>query len=139
MLVLILTACAAVEGKVTPKAASTVWDGVYTLDQAERGQDLVDQHCATCHGSNLRGSPGAPAIAGVEFLYGWDGRNLKELLDYMHAAMPPGQPGLLTDASYIDVMATMLRASGFPPAEKAELSPGGEGLEQVKIKREKPG
>ena len=36
-------------------ATKTVWDGVYTADQAERGRGFYAEHCARCHGGDLQG------------------------------------------------------------------------------------
>ena len=77
----ITVTCVAIEGIAAQDERRTVWDGIYTIEQAERGQGLVDEYCAVCHGKNLLGSQGAPAIAGVELLYLWDGRTLGELLE----------------------------------------------------------
>jgi mono/diheme cytochrome c family protein len=116
----------------------TVWDGIYTIEQAERGQGLVDEYCAVCHGKNLRGSQGAPAIAGVALLYLWDGRTLGELLETISTTIPPGQGGALTDQEYVDVLAIMLQRSDFPTGNEAGLPESREEIEHVMIRREKP-
>ncbi len=130
--------CASVECIAAQDEARTVWDGIYTVEQAERGQELVDEHCAICHGINLRGSQGAPAIAGLELLFLWDGRTLGELLETMRTTMPPGQTGVLADKEYADVLATMLQGSGFPSGNEAESMANLEEIEYVIIRREKP-
>ena len=38
----------------------SVWDGVYTEEQAKRGNPLYQQECANCHGSQLNGGEAAP-------------------------------------------------------------------------------
>ena len=38
------------------QAGQSVWDGVYTDVQAERGNVQFQQHCARCHGANLAGT-----------------------------------------------------------------------------------
>ena len=134
----IAATCAAVEGLAAQDEPRTVWDGIYTIEQAERGQGLVDEYCAVCHGKNLLGSQGAPAIAGVELLYLWDGRTLGELMENMRTTMPPGQAGALADQEYADVLATMLQHSGFPTGVQFELSYNPEEIEHVMIRREKP-
>src|SRR4051794_24952218 len=40
------------------QAARSVWDGVYTEAQAQRGKTLYVQRCGTCHGSGDQ----APAL-----------------------------------------------------------------------------
>src|ERR1700721_1956122 len=46
---------------VTAYAAS-VWDGVYTAGQADRGKALYGKQCASCHGAGLDGSGQAPPL-----------------------------------------------------------------------------
>ena len=38
-----------------PSGSRSVWDGVYTQEQAERGHSLYNRHCASCHGDELAG------------------------------------------------------------------------------------
>ena len=48
------------------EATRSVWDGVYTEEQAGRGKPLYNQHCASCHADTLMGgemSPPAGAAA----------------------------------------------------------------------------
>ena len=33
----------------------SVWDGVYTQEQAQRGQSSYNQYCMACHGGSLSG------------------------------------------------------------------------------------
>ena len=37
------------------QAPRTVWDGVYTREQAQRGEKLYEQECGRCHGDDLTG------------------------------------------------------------------------------------
>ena len=38
------------------QAARSVWEGVYTEEQARRGAELYAQECASCHGPLLTGT-----------------------------------------------------------------------------------
>jgi cytochrome c len=38
------------------QAPTSVWGGVYTPDQAKRGEALYKQECASCHGDALEGN-----------------------------------------------------------------------------------
>ena len=40
-------------GWVAGAFTRSVWDGVYTKEQAHRGQTVYGQECAKCHGENL--------------------------------------------------------------------------------------
>ncbi len=43
---------------------TTVWDGVYTADQAARGKVVYDSHCSSCHLADLGGSLEVRPLAG---------------------------------------------------------------------------
>ena len=47
--------------------ARTVWDGVYTEEQATRGTEAYKSACSECHGADLAGDGFAPALTGSEF------------------------------------------------------------------------
>ena len=115
----------------------TVWSGVYSAAQAERGEKRYADQCATCHGAEMAGGAGIPGLAGVEFLFGWNNRSLAELLDYLKQNMPPTQPGVLSDAQYADVIAAMLKANKFPAAASGEMPTDRAGLGPIRITREK--
>ena len=40
--------------------SQTVWDGVYTAEQAKRGAEVYANHCASCHGLALTGGEVCP-------------------------------------------------------------------------------
>src|SRR5690554_3416783 len=102
-------------------AASSVWDGVYTDEQAARGKEVYEVSCIGCHAATLRGTPGAPGIAGGRFTFNWDGRSLGELHAYIVGNMPVGQAGSLSDQQYADIVAYILQVNEFPAGE-AELA-----------------
>lgn len=130
-------ALSATAGAADARERST-WDGVYASAQADRGRGLLDRHCSQCHAPNLKGSQAAPAIVGPEFLYFWEGRTLGELLLYLRSTMPPGQAGTLSDAEYADIIAEMLRVSGFPSHPDEAPAGAAAALGDVVIRRQDP-
>ena len=124
-------------GPLLGQEARTTWDGVYTEAQLARGQALAAENCALCHAANLLGSPGAPGIAGSEFLFVWNNEPLGELFSYARTQMPPGQAGSLTDQEYADIVAALLAASGFP-AGVTELPGDTDVLGNILILRQQP-
>lgn len=111
------------ESPAAAGAARTVADGVYTEDQAARGLSVfLAKGCNGCHGSEMEGSPGGPALAGFNFNFKWKDKTLDGLLAFVKTNMPPGSPGTLTDQEYTDVIATIISRSGHP-AGTAELTP----------------
>ena len=103
----------------TAQTTQTVWDGVYTREQAQRGEKLYRQECSRCHGDDLSGIESAPALTGSSFAATWEGVPLSDLLERMRVSMPQDKPGSLSRSQNADVLAYMLQVSGFPAGEKA--------------------
>ena len=114
----------------------TIWDGVFTSEQALRGQAAYTGPCDRCHGYKLDGAPDdpvmlpAPPVAGAKFLRKWSGRSLAALFEYTRATMPSNNPGYLSDGEVADIVAYMLAASGAPPGTDA-LQPSAAGLASI--------
>lgn len=95
----------------------SVWDGVYTEEQASRGQTLFQQSCARCHGANLAGTFETPPLVG-RFIPYWEGTTLDVLFDYVSTAMPLDRPGSLGPTANAAIVAFLLKANGFPAGTK---------------------
>lgn len=93
--------------------------------QVARGLSSYAQHCASCHGQELEGFGPFPELAGRVFRERWAGRPLSELYSYIHDLMPLGQGGSLSEATYADIVALVLRRNGLPAGEE-EFSPADE-------------
>jgi mono/diheme cytochrome c family protein len=89
----------------------TVWDGVYTEAQSARGVTAFGQSCAGCHALAAEGK--APLV-GDAFWKSFAQKSVGDLLDFVSKNMPNGNPGTLTEASYGDIVALMLKSNGFP-------------------------
>lgn len=96
----------------------TVTDGVYSADQAQRGQQLYKEQCLACHGEKLEGVIG-PMLAGEGFVAAWGGRSLAELVDKIQNTMPLQTPGTLSRAQSIDITAYMLQIGSFRAGQTA--------------------
>lgn len=106
---------------VAPAAqARSVWDGVYTEDQAARGAAAYRQNCGRCHGPDLAGTFEIPPLVG-RFVPYWSDSTLDVLVDYITHAMPLGRPGSLSPATNTNITAFLLKSNGFPAGAK-ELS-----------------
>ena len=97
----------------------SVWDGVYTEEQAERGRALYDERCGLCHGQALEGVEMAPPLAGSEFLSTWNGQSLGDFFERTRTTMPQDDPGGLSRAENADITAYLLRANKFPAGKIA--------------------
>jgi len=114
---------------------TSIWDGVYTEEQAARGEPIVMGACAKCHGTRYNGAgdpdqPPSPPIARGSFLFHWDGESALSLSTYIHAQMPLDNPGQLDDQEVADVIASMLQVSGAPAGD-TELSTDPDALERI--------
>ena len=92
----------------------TVWDGVYTDAQAERGRASYQQSCIGCHREDLRGDNTAPSLVGESFTFLWGDMEVGELLARMQKVMPPERPGSLPPQTYADIVAFILQKNEFP-------------------------
>ena len=119
-----------------PQAAPrSVWDGVYTLDQAKRGA-LKSGLCTSCHGDGFVGG-GSVELAGPEFLSRWEGRTVGDLFDLMRLTMPDDDPGSLPKEQYADLVAYILAVNKFPTGS-TEIGTSIEPLKQIRILASKP-
>jgi mono/diheme cytochrome c family protein len=94
--------------------ARSVWDGVYTTQQAERGAATYRQVCGYCHRDNLRGDEG-PALVGTAFTARWTDQTVADLFLTIQSTMPEDSPGSLAPAAYTDVVSYLLQSNGMPP------------------------
>ena len=121
-----------------PAAESrSVWDGVYTEDQAKRGEPIYHKECATCHGDMLTGGESAPPLTGGAFLANWSGLTMGDLFDRIRKTMPPSAPGRLTRQQDADILAFMLSVNKFPVG-KTELYRQLEMLKEIRFESAKP-
>jgi len=114
------------------QSSRSVWDGVYTKEQAQRGEALYRDACASCHGLALNGGEMAPALTGGDFLSNWNGLTLGDLFDRIRQSMPADRPGTLSGAKNADILAHILSMNQFP-AGSQELDRRVEPLKQIRI------
>jgi quinoprotein glucose dehydrogenase len=116
--------------QIRAQSPASVWSGVYSEQQAKRGEALYKQECATCHGDALEGNGQTeraqklermlPPLSGDVFKGNWNGRPLSDLFDKMKRTMPRDDPGKISLNQNADILAYLLKFNGFP-AGKAEL------------------
>jgi cytochrome c2 len=112
----------------------TIWDGVYTSAQVERGKATFDLSCSRCHNSDLSGSERGPTLVGDKFLTNWLDGSVEPLFSFIRDMMPQGSANIVSDDSKADVLAYILQRNGFPPG-KSELTPNGAILDTIQILR----
>jgi S-disulfanyl-L-cysteine oxidoreductase SoxD len=116
----------------------TVWEGVYSKEQAARGQAVYRQACAGCHGMDLQGGSTAPGLVGESFSFLYDDSSVGELLTRVRTMMPPENANGLPSQSYRDIIAFLLSSNAFP-AGTADLDADLALLKQIFITKTRPG
>jgi mono/diheme cytochrome c family protein len=130
--VLLAVLCSAIAAQET----ITVWDRVYTKDQAVRGEKLYADTCAQCHGDGLSGIEAAPPLTGLVFYDKWEGEAIQALFDRIRT-MPPDKPGSLTRPQTADVLALILRVGGYPAGDMPLESTAG-ALARIRMRMYRP-
>lgn len=102
-------------------ATANTTQGVFSEEQATRGEDVFWNICAECHFEEDFGGP---------FIQSWVGASVKDLVDEIVATMPEDNPGGLPAEQYVDVVAYMFKINGMPTGED-ELT--AENLDAVEI------
>ena len=113
-----------------PKSTST---GVFTEEQAKKGEAAYQRVCASCHGADLHSTEAeAPDLTDGAFKFGWQGKTLAERFEIIRNTMPPGRRGSLDDQAYLDVVTYILRFNNVPAGKQA-LQPDINMLKQIAI------
>jgi S-disulfanyl-L-cysteine oxidoreductase SoxD len=135
---LLLVAAVLWAGVATVRAqGASTWTGVYSEDQAKRGETLYTAECASCHGVSLTGGEMAPALAGGDFNSNWNDLSLGDLVERIRISMPLSAPGSLSRQQCADILAYMLKAGSFP-AGATELPSQLDALKGIKFLSQKP-
>ncbi len=115
----------------------SVWDGVYTFDQAERGETAYREQCMRCHGRFLDGDSLAPPLQSSIFLSSWDGVPLDKLYVRISRDMSENNAGKMNAEVNAAMLAYLLAFNGFPDA-KTELPHTVDKLSQIRFEQMKP-
>jgi mono/diheme cytochrome c family protein len=127
---LLAVTLAATPPAAAQRARSSVWSGVYTGTQAERGKSAYVKHCARCHGEDVATSQNP--LSGQPFMDHWEERTLAELFRRIRDTMPRGEPATVADVDKIDAMAYVLQQNGFPAGD-TELTADADALAAIQI------
>jgi quinoprotein glucose dehydrogenase len=116
----VLRADSRVRAAPPAQAVAAAWpisSGVYSTTQAQRGLVRYANACEHCHGASLTGDATAevPSLVADAFLFHWRGRTLQQLYDRLRTSMPADAPGSVGESGYVDLIAYLLEANGFPP------------------------
>ena len=114
---------------VKPGDRRSVFDSVYSAEQAQKGKVLYGNRCAKCHGENLGGDR-APALAGPYFFERWE--SVGDVLQLARKTMPQDEPASLSPQEYVDIISYVLSFNGLP-AGQTSLPPDPDKLRAIKI------
>ena len=117
-------------------APPSIWDGVYTAEQAARGKKIYVDQCAECHGEDLKGIKDASPLIGDTFLKKWNTRSVGRLIDVTRRTMPTDSPGTLSRPICADLVAYLLQENGFPTG-KSELDSASPSLKEITLEPKK--
>ena len=138
-----------VKAVVPVRSTPSVWDGVYTVDQARRGAAITSR-CVSCHGPDLSGDT-APTLVGPAFAARWNGWMLGDLTERINAEVrtlaplyvaedkeaAAGDPASLRYRQSADVLAYILLVNRFPGGQ-VELPVNPVVQSQILFKASKP-
>jgi len=92
----------------------TVWDGIYTVEQAQRGGKAYERACSRCHRENLAGEAAVPPLIGAPFFDRWSNLSVHDLFFAIQITMSHS-PDLFAPSEMVaDVVSYLLRANGIP-------------------------
>jgi mono/diheme cytochrome c family protein len=123
--------------RLTAQTQSSLWDGVYTDEQATRGSLIYTDQCARCHGADLTGGDEVAPLTGGQFLSNWNTLSVNDLFERIRISMPADKPGRLSRQQVADILAYILSFDKFPSG-KAELGTQAETLKQIRFEAFKP-
>jgi mono/diheme cytochrome c family protein len=104
-------------------ANSATTPGIYSTTQAAAGSKVFEANCASCHGENLEGGAG-PALSGqnLKTLAKNTKLTVSQMYTFFSQEMPLNNPGSLTSAQYLSIMAYILKFNGYPSGSGALTS-----------------
>jgi mono/diheme cytochrome c family protein len=108
-----------------PPTVRNVRDGVYTVEQARRGEQVFKTECSYCHRDDLSGgffdggAGQAPALAGSRafgssFGERWNDATVGEMVAAIASTMPQQKPASLTLQQYVDVVSYLFSKNDIP-------------------------
>jgi cytochrome c len=121
----------------------TIWSGIYSQAQAQRGEQAYKVQCAYCHQPDLsggffdNGTGRAPALAGPKafdssFLDRWRDQTVGDFIATIAATMPQTKPASLPVQTYIDIATFVMSKNGIP-AGTADLPADVPALQEIAI------
>jgi mono/diheme cytochrome c family protein len=126
--------------------AASIWDGVYSKEQAGRGEQAYKMSCGYCHKDDLSGgflddgvgraaALAGPQAFGSSFSTRWKDQSVGDFVFVIASTMPKDAPTSLSLATYVDIATYIFEKNGVP-AGKSELSTDVAGLREIAMTAE---
>jgi hypothetical protein len=96
----------------------TIWSGVYTAEQAARGEVQFQMQCAECHAGDLDPRTTTSRLVGERFMDRWREEKVSYLFNFVSTSMPRRAPASLTEAVYLDIISYLMRTNNFPAGKE---------------------
>ena len=113
--------------------AQTTLPAVATPAQAQAGAAIYAEKCTGCHAASLGEGGHGPPLTGDFFWATWNGQSARKLYGMVISTMPANDPGSLSSADALSLVAFILRSNGYPPGSTALAEPAD--LQTVAINR----
>ena len=110
--------------KSAASSALTTLAGVYTDQQASRGESIYSGLCLYCHDEWDH--------TGAAFKQNWDTRTAFDLFEIIRTTMPNDSPGRLPREDYASIVAYLFKVNKMPSGRKP-LPSDSTGLKQIVI------
>ncbi len=116
--VMVAATAVGAQGPASGAKPRTVWDGVYSEEQAQRGEAAYRKECAMCHFANLLGEDFVPPLVEERFLARWENDFVGNLFTVIQSTMPQDRPAELSADTYADIVAYVLKKNQFPAGQQ---------------------
>jgi cytochrome c len=134
---LLLFLTVAITAAQPENGATSVWRGVFTVEQAARGESVYREWCASCHGPGLEGADMTPSLVGGAFTANWNQLSVGDLFERIRTTMPLDRPGAVRGQSNADLIAFILKSNAWP-AGTSDLPRELAALKQITIESTRP-
>lgn len=104
----------------------TTRNGAFTAAQAERGRQVYEEFCVSCHHVDFYATK----------LAAWQNASVGELFEALSATMPSSTPGGLTSGQYLDVLAYIFSITGSLPGDQELSLSNMDGIEIMVVARD---
>jgi mono/diheme cytochrome c family protein len=124
MMLILAGAARAQDSAAAAPAERPVTSGVFSQQQAQRGEGIYQVSCQSCHTKS--------EYTGDKFKTAWVTKTAFDIFDVIRSQMPEDNPGSLERQQYIDVVAYIFSLNAYP-AGQADLPGDDDGLKKVRI------